>query len=841
LEKIGKYQILERLGQGGMGVVYKALDPLIERTVALKVVSAHLDADPESRARFFREGRSAGQLSHKNIVTIFDLGEDNGMAYLAMELLEGEDLRAKISRGDPLSVQQKIEIMMEICEGLAHAHDKNVIHRDIKPANIFITKTGVVKVLDFGLARTESSDLTTSRHAMGTPNYMSPEQVRGEKVDYRTDIFSAGVLFYELLTYRKAFQGNSFVSTVFKILEQDPEPIDRFEPAITPRLSDIVFKALQKDRELRYQALRDMLRDLREYLGLTQTLSSTLLPTALPGKPAGIGLPDDEKRERFGASPAKSESRAPSPTATVNKPEEVGPRPRAEPANVAAYDTNAAIREDATVIDELPQLTTKPGRRVFWVTAAGTAAAVALAGFLWMLAHQAPRKTTTSPISRGADVSTPAAEAAPPPPPAVPNEAPSLPDPDRQVEDRLAAASTALEARKYSEAEREAEGALKLSPGNPRARSLLSKARESLSSIGSGVARAKALLSSGDYPGARAAIGDVLALSPSDAEARRLQDQLNQITRREAERAQEQMRRAKSEAVAARAADLAPQPFGAAKAAEENAGLLYARGNFEGATSKSVEAGSLYAQASKDAAAGSLLQAEKTRKIESEGQQAILRNRVDASRRAYEHEHDLAVEAGAAGKARDQFNEAERIANGARAKQEGGDFDGAAREYDAALAALRSARSMALQPVRETPGESPRIPSTDKAPGRLQAEPQESPQAAQEAIYSVPRRYKAAMEGKDLNLLRSIWPALGAQQEQAFRNQWAYTRSLRIGLEETRIEKIEGDSALVTVRLHNEQQMDDGTSRKWDQRATFSLSKKGSSWVIQSASFERLR
>jgi serine/threonine-protein kinase len=262
LDKIGKYQIIGQIGQGAMGVVYKAMDPFIERVVAVKTMSADLDADPEVRARFFREARSAGQLSHKNIVTIYDLGEEGGKAYMAMEFLDGEDLKHSIGRRDKMPLERKLEWMMEILEGLAHAHNKQVIHRDIKPGNIHITRSGQVKILDFGLARVSSSDITKTGSVMGTPNYMSPEQIRSEGVDHRSDIFSAGATFYELLTYRKPFHSSSLPATFFKILQQDPEPIESIDPSIPPDFSAIILRAMAKDPEKRYQNVDEMLRDL---------------------------------------------------------------------------------------------------------------------------------------------------------------------------------------------------------------------------------------------------------------------------------------------------------------------------------------------------------------------------------------------------------------------------------------------------------------------------------------------------------------------------------------------------------------------------------------------------
>jgi Protein kinase domain len=261
-QKIGKYEILEKIGQGAMGVVYRARDPLMERIVAVKTMSTDLDAAPEMRARFFREARSAGQLSHKNIITIFELGEEDRRAYMVMEYVEGEDLKSRIARGERMSLEDKLRLVSELTEGLAHAHHKKVIHRDIKPGNVYITAPGTVKILDFGLAHVASSDITKTGSVLGTPNYMSPEQVRGDKVDHRSDLFSTGALFYELLTGRKPFSTPTLHATLLKILEEDPEPVDKIEPSLPAELSSIVTRCLAKDPAERYQQADDLVKDL---------------------------------------------------------------------------------------------------------------------------------------------------------------------------------------------------------------------------------------------------------------------------------------------------------------------------------------------------------------------------------------------------------------------------------------------------------------------------------------------------------------------------------------------------------------------------------------------------
>ena len=265
MQTIGRYKLLDTLGQGGMGVVYRAFDTLLERTVALKVIGTQIDSNPETRARFLREARAAGQLSHRNIVTIFDLGEHDGHPFLAMEYLEGEDLQQRLSGGVKMSIARKVDLAIDICEGLEYAHAHGVVHRDVKPANVFITTPGQVKILDFGLARLITSQLTNSNMLMGTLNYMAPEQVRGERADHRADIFSVGVLYYELLCNRKAFEGDSFASTMYKILQEVPEPICQVDATVPRALAAIVERALAKPLDERYQSMTALREDLLLY------------------------------------------------------------------------------------------------------------------------------------------------------------------------------------------------------------------------------------------------------------------------------------------------------------------------------------------------------------------------------------------------------------------------------------------------------------------------------------------------------------------------------------------------------------------------------------------------
>src|SRR6266508_2880662 len=281
-ETISHYRVLRILGEGGMGVVYEAEDVRLGRHVALKfVVHKKLDRR-ETVERFEREARAASVLNHPNICTIHDVGEEGGHHFIAMELLEGESLDALLTRG-PLPVRKLLELATQIAEALVAAHSRGVIHRDIKPANVFVTSTGLVKIMDFGLAKilqspaaesltgsesevTQTSDLTTPGLAMGTVSFMSPEQVRGEEVDARSDLFSFGALLYDMAVGEPPFRGSTPAVKLAGILERHPVPPLEIEPTLPARLQDIILKALEKNREERYQSAREMLVDLRRLL-----------------------------------------------------------------------------------------------------------------------------------------------------------------------------------------------------------------------------------------------------------------------------------------------------------------------------------------------------------------------------------------------------------------------------------------------------------------------------------------------------------------------------------------------------------------------------------------------
>ena len=262
-EKIGKYQITGKLGQGAMGEVFRAHDPVLNRDVAIKRISAGLDADETVRKRFMREAQAVALLSHPHIITVFELGFENDQMFMAMELLEGKDLKYAIANRK-MTLDEKLGLMEQICEGLAFAHARELVHRDLKPANIHILPGDKVKIMDFGLARMAGSDMTSTGTVMGTPHYMSPEQVRGIKADARSDVFALGCVFYELLTGHKPFDAESMHGVLFKVMQEEPPPMVEFAPDLPQVLVHAIERALLKDPAERFQNAGELLAALRQ-------------------------------------------------------------------------------------------------------------------------------------------------------------------------------------------------------------------------------------------------------------------------------------------------------------------------------------------------------------------------------------------------------------------------------------------------------------------------------------------------------------------------------------------------------------------------------------------------
>src|ERR1700720_2718369 len=299
IQKFGRYEILDEIGRGAMGVVYRARDPRINRVVAVKTISLlgqSQEDDLEYRERFFREAEAAGRLSHPGIVTIFDAGEEpeTRAPYIVMEFVGGESLEKMLARDDhKLPVDTALQLTMELAEALDTAHCLGVVHRDLKPANILLTEDGHAKIADFGIAKLNLANHTLAGRALGTPAYMSPEQLNGEAVDGRSDLFSLGVVLYTILTGYRPFQGNSALTVSYKVVNRDPIPATVLETELPQGLDYIISRAMAKDPAQRYQRGMEMALDIQDLREGRELWSKAKQPGSTPtGTPTALGEKD---------------------------------------------------------------------------------------------------------------------------------------------------------------------------------------------------------------------------------------------------------------------------------------------------------------------------------------------------------------------------------------------------------------------------------------------------------------------------------------------------------------------------------------------------------------------
>ncbi len=330
------------LGRGAMGVVYKAMDPVIGRTVAVKTIRLSEEGTglsrPELLTRFQTEARAAGLLTHPNIVVVFDAGEEDGLYYITMELVEGKSLQALLDDGHAFPLPRTLRIMEQTCSALQFAHERNVIHRDIKPANLMLTGDDTVKVTDFGTAKIlQFGTVQQTAHVMGTPSYMSPEQVKGRAVDGRSDIFSLGVMLYEMVTGEKPFPGQNITTVIYKIVNEEPVPPRQINPSIHPGISAVVMRSLEKEPDQRYQSCREMLEDLRNYRTLAPgggNPQSTMVmgggspaATVVSGNSGGRGLAGQDQTVVATARSLNARASAPGQTPVVRRTGAIAPIP----------------------------------------------------------------------------------------------------------------------------------------------------------------------------------------------------------------------------------------------------------------------------------------------------------------------------------------------------------------------------------------------------------------------------------------------------------------------------------------------------------------------------------
>jgi serine/threonine protein kinase len=377
MEKIGKFQVVETIGKGGFGVIYLGLDPHIKRRVAIKTCTS---GEQEIRNRFFHEARIAGNLHHRNVVTVYDFGVQDEVPYLVQEYLTGEDLDRKIKRQDFIPLPEKLHYLIQIARGLDYAHSQGVIHRDVKPANLRILEDGTVKIMDFGIAKLASQEtgLTRTGMTLGTASYLSPEQIRGEAVDPRTDIFSFGTMAYELLSYRRPFQGEHISTVLYQILNESPPPLRELCAECDDELAAIIGRCLERDPDRRFQSCGELLEGFTRYLGRRRAAYDSV------AGPLASGRADAQRPQTGG----------PRATGEAAEPERRSDASGAASSGVEDFELTASTLSPLRHAAAGSRKSHRPGgsARGWWVASLVVAAAAGLVAWLF-LAQPATRES----------------------------------------------------------------------------------------------------------------------------------------------------------------------------------------------------------------------------------------------------------------------------------------------------------------------------------------------------------------------------------------------------------------------------------------------------------------
>jgi tRNA A-37 threonylcarbamoyl transferase component Bud32/tetratricopeptide (TPR) repeat protein len=522
--RIGKYEILRPLGKGAMGQVYLAHDTVLDRDVALKVMVAQIADDPELKSRFDREARAVAKMSHPNVVMVFDLGShSDGSPFIAMELLKGQDLQKASRQTPPLALERKIAIIVQVLAGLAHAHQAGIVHRDIKPANIFIQDDGSVKIMDFGVARLSAHTMTGTGNIVGTADYMSPEQVKGVKVDGRSDLFSVGCMLFELAAGRRPFHSDNLMAIFYKITHEEANFDLIPQGAEYDALMPILKKALAKDIDQRYQTAYEFAVELREWLKVhastpsTQNVLEALVDLEAPTHPP---MPMTE-------APGMTftpEGGAPGPTVDLGRrlprkgtiaPTRAGGRTVVDSGAAGAVRPAVARAGTAPVPRLAPRPQPAPKTSVLpWAAATVALVAVGVAG---LLAFKSQRAADTPPVKEtvATPVPPPTTLATPEPPPVTLAPAPAFEEAEGKAAAQIRTAQSAFKAGSYDRAVEAAQEALRADPANESARKVLANAQEGQKALVQRKA-AEAALARGDFAAAESELEAARRLAPWD-------------------------------------------------------------------------------------------------------------------------------------------------------------------------------------------------------------------------------------------------------------------------------------------------------------------------------------
>jgi len=563
--RIGKYTILGLIGQGAMGQVFRALDSVLNRHVAIKMMAAEVSNDPLLSQRFLREAQSAAQLNHPNIVTLHDFGDDQGQLYMAMELLEGQDLSKVIKARRLETLEDKLELMEQCCDGLAFAHSMQLVHRDLKPANIHVHTSGRVKIMDFGLARVSGSDMTRAGTIMGSPNYMSPEQVRGERADARSDVFALGLVFYEVLSGRRAFDAEAVHAILYKVANTDPEPLGRLCPELPGILVELVEKALRKQPDQRYADAVEM----REALDVCRRVLDGSLDEAtglasLREARTIVQAPDSSPLEpAHGSSSTLSSMAETRPTIPRR-----GTTGSLRAVRRGPSGSHPTVNSPAATVSATPRPLEPPAART-------PRAALYVVGGLSVLAllavaFVALRQRPSPPPQNDAQVALLAVA----------------------LESQLEVARKSLEYKDLHGAISAADKALRMDAANAEARSIKARAKAALDAIEAVVREAREAAQAGDVDKATSALSRVLAQMPDHPIAAELAPQLNSRFQSRAEDALRQMKSAGDAARRANASSM--REYADAARLQRQAEELMKRQQFTEATQKALEAKKAY-------------------------------------------------------------------------------------------------------------------------------------------------------------------------------------------------------------------------------------------------------
>ncbi len=497
MEQIGKYRILEKIGQGASGSVYKGYDAALGRHVAVKIIS-DAGADETGRRRFQREAQSAARLAHPHIVTVYDFGEEHDKLYMAMELLEGTDLKQAIAERRLRGLDEKLDVMEQVCDGLAFAHTHSIVHRDLKPANIHLLPDGQVKVMDFGLARLSGSDMTRTGLVMGTPHYMSPEQVRGEHVDARSDVFSLGCVLYELLTERKPFDAESMHSVLYMVMQARPRPPRELVPDLPLVVEQLLDRSLAREPAARFP-------DASEFLKAVQ-----LVREAIAAGRGDATIPELEVAPPPSGAPAV-------------------PGPASSRSASGSRSGSGSGRPSGSRPASAPPSPARAGALPFVMGGILLAAIAAGAVLLTRRGPAPPTLATGSAADRQVDKLARAV-----------------------VETQVELARRRMEAGDYEDAARQAQKALRLAD-DPGAKKVLAEAKKAIDEIEQAVGDARTAADKADKVRAAGAYWKLLELAPDHPTAGELTGRLDAAFRARAEQAQGEAAKARQAADKAQA------------------------------------------------------------------------------------------------------------------------------------------------------------------------------------------------------------------------------------------------------------------------------------------------